>query len=327
MSNHLRYCPQHKKLRPCPHCALAAKPAQAPAVAVMDRPTAPSDASTSAETAQVTVDRLMETVDAAKTNEQVKQALHILSSPKSASAIRAAKWRENKKQQYPDFDRKEAERKAAERAEVERVQEIEETLRSNPVPLFVMKDAPQGQGLLVTGGYDSEQIEIVNAAHEEAETGRRVLPKGFGSRQIEKTPANELPTESEDSFAPKFKNPKEVRLLHQFIYENTRKSPMLVCVLCKEQIGTGKGDPGDSIAVGDSIAAGYNHFGSAHPDQFRNFLARLKGTACSEDHEGMVRRHGGGAAKVQCGRCRIILYKPPKKAPESRSDKTIKAAA
>jgi len=38
MSNHLRYCPQHKKLRPCPHCALAAKPAQVPPVAVMDPP-------------------------------------------------------------------------------------------------------------------------------------------------------------------------------------------------------------------------------------------------------------------------------------------------
>lgn len=318
MSSHLRHCPKHRKPLPCSHCALATKPVQT-AVAVMDPPTAPSDASTSAETAQITVDRLMEAVDAAKTNEQVKHALHILSSPKSASAIRGAKWREKQKQQDPGFDKKEAERKATERAEIERVQEIEETLRANPVPLFVMKDAPQGQGLLVTGGYDSEQIEVVSAAHE-AKTGRRVVPKGFGSHQIEKTPAKELPTESEDSFSPKFKNPKEVRLLHQFIYENTKKSPMLVCLSCKDQIGTGE-DPGEDIM------AGLLHFRHKHPDLYKILVGRLKGTACTEDHAGMVKRHGGGVLKVQCDRCRKILYKPPRKAPELRSDKTVKTAA
>src|SRR5258708_36165164 len=36
MSNHLRHCPKHKKPLPCAHCALAAKPAQVPAVAVME---------------------------------------------------------------------------------------------------------------------------------------------------------------------------------------------------------------------------------------------------------------------------------------------------
>jgi len=35
MSSHLRHCPKHRKPLPCSHCALAAKPAQAP-VAVMD---------------------------------------------------------------------------------------------------------------------------------------------------------------------------------------------------------------------------------------------------------------------------------------------------
>jgi hypothetical protein len=39
MSNHLRHCPKHRKRLPCAHCALTAKPTQAPpsvAVAVMD---------------------------------------------------------------------------------------------------------------------------------------------------------------------------------------------------------------------------------------------------------------------------------------------------
>jgi len=183
-----------------------------------------------------------------------------------------------------------------------------------------MKDAPQGQGLLVTGGYDSEQIEVVNAAHEEAKTGRHVVPKGFGSHQIEKTPASDLPKEVEDSFAPRFKNPREVRLLYQFIYENTKQSPMLVCLSCKDQIGTGE-DPGENNMTG------LLHFRQKHPDLYKIFVGRLKRTACTEDHEGMVRRHGGGTLKVQCKRCKKILYKPPKKANPPRSDKIIKTAA
>jgi hypothetical protein len=316
LSSHLRHRPKHRKPLPCVHCALTAKPAQA-TVVVMGLPIAPSDASTSVEIAQATVDRLMETVDAAKTNKQVKHALHILSSPKSASAIRGARWREKQKQQNPDFDKKEAERKAVERAEVDRVQQIENTLRSNPVPLFVMKDAPEGEGLLVTGEVDTAQLEKIEAAVIRKATGR-AKPKGH------EPDAKDTLKEFEDSFAPIFMNSKEVRLLHQFVYENTKKSsiknPMRVCVLCNEQIGTGA-DPGASVE------GGYHHLQNRHPEQFTNFLARLKNKGCTEDHEGMVRRHGGSIHKVQCGRCRKILWKPPKKAPEPRSDRTAKAAA
>jgi hypothetical protein len=303
---------------PAPAPEIVVEPVQV-TVITMDPPTALSDASTPAGTAQATVDRLMEAVDASKTNEQVKQALHILSSPKSASAIRGKKWREEQKQKNPQFIQQEAQRKTAERAEIDRVQQIEDTLRSNPDSPFTFM---VGGKPLKTGGYDSQKIEAVIAKAEEARTGRRVVRKGFGSHKIEKTPANELPQEFEDSFAPKFKNSGEVHLLHQFIYENTRKSPMLVCVLCKEQIATGKGDD-----LGDNIVAGYDHFKNTHPEQFQGFLARLKGSGCTEDHEGMVRRHGGGINKVQCGRCRKILWKPPKNAPEPRSDRPAKAAA
>lgn len=297
MSSHLRHCPKHRKPLPCPHCALIAKPVQAPTSEI------------AAEPGQVTV----VTMD----------------PPKSASAIRAAKWRAKQKQHDPDCEKKEAERKAEERAEVDRVQQIEDTLRSNPVPLFVMKNAPEGAGKIETGGYDIKKIDTVRTEQDRAKGGKSVFrapakavtPEGYGSSKIENTAPSNLPKEFQDSFAPKFKNPKEVRLLHQFIYENTRKSPMLVCVLCKEQIGTGKGNPGDNIA------AGYDHFRNAHPEQFSNFLGRLKGTACTEDHDGMVRRHGGGALKVQCKRCKKILYKPPKAKPEPRSDRIVRTAA
>jgi hypothetical protein len=259
----------------------------------------------------------METVDAAKTDDQVKQALHILASPKSAAAIRAAKWREEQNQKNPQFAQQEAKRKTAERAEIDRVQKIEDTLKSNPDPPFVMKNAPEGEGLLVTGEVNTAQLEKIEAAAIRKRTGR-VKPKGH------RPDAKDVLREFEDSFAPKFTNSKEVWLLHRFVYENTKKSsitnPMRICMLCNEQIGTG-------VDPGARIAAGYHHLQNRHPEQFQNFLARLKGSGCTEDHDGMVRRHGGGTLKVQCKRCKKILFKPPKKAPEPRSDTIVKAVA
>ena len=68
---------------------------------------------------------------------------------------------------------------------------------------------------------------------------------------------------------------------------------------------------------GENIMAGFLHFRDKHPDLYKILVGRLKRTACMEDHDGMVRRHGGGALKVQCGRCRKILYKPQRKVSES----------
>ena len=265
------------------------------------------------EPAQATVDRLMETVDAAKTDEEVKRALHILSSPKSASAIRGRRWREEQKKKNLQFAQQEAERKSAERAQVDRIQQIEDTLRSRPDPLFVMKDAPEGEGLLVTGEVDAAKLEKIEAAVIRKAAGR-VKPKGHGPE------GKDSLKEFDDSFAPKFRNPREVRLLHQFIYETTKKSPMLVCQSCNDQIGTGE-DPGESMM------AGVLHFRDKHPDLYKILVGRLKGTACTEDHEGMVRRYGGGTLKVQCKRCKKILYKPPKAKPGPRSDKAVRTAA
>lgn len=287
-SNHVRHCPRHRRPLPCAHCTLTQKLARVPPVAVAA----------------------------------------FEPSQKSESAIRAAKWRENQKQNNPQFAQQEAERKRKERAEIERVQTIEDTLRENPDPLFVMNDAPHGKGLLVTGECDSEKIAEIADKHQLSETGRRVTPKGWGTtgsgNNIDKTPANDLPQEFDDSFMKasfkKFRKPREVRILHQFISELTKKSPMLVCHLCEQQIAPGN-DPGENIE------AGFHHFRTEHPDQFQILLGRLKKTACTEDHEGIVRRHGGGTLPVKCGRCEKILWKPPKKPSKPRSDKTMEVAA
>jgi hypothetical protein len=229
---------------------------------------------------------------------------------KSSSAIRAAKWREKQKKRNPGFDKQEAERKRDERAEIDRIQQIEDTLRENPNPPFVLKDwlTETSSKVIVTGGYDSTKIEQVSSAHEQSRHGRRVKPKGYGSKNIENTTTGDLPVEFDSSFAEKWfkktKTPREVRVLHEFIRELTKKSPMLVCLLCKQQLAPGN-DPGDNIA------AGYLHFMNQHPESFKILYDRLRKIGCQEDHEGMARRYGNGTLPVHCGRCRNLLYKPP----------------
>jgi hypothetical protein len=226
----------------------------------------------------------------------------------TAAAIRAARWREKQKQADPDFAKHEADRKASERAETARLEEIDDTLKKNPSNRhnspFVMTEAPHGLGMLVTGGYGPNQIDFVAAAR--ATKGmRRVKPKGWGIG-IEKRKPNDLPLEFEDTFAPVFRKSKAVRILHQFIYENTKSSPMLVCLSCGDQIGSGE-DPGSNIE------AGYHHFRLRHPALFEIFATRLASKiGCPEDHDGMTKRHGGGTLRLECKRCRKLLYKPPK---------------
>src|SRR5262249_37139310 len=118
-------------------------------------------------------------------------------------------------------------------------------------------------------------------------------PAGQGSSDHDKdddSKPGELPKEFVDSFAPVFRNSKQVRILHQFIYENTTESPWLVCLKCKAQIGPGKNE----LEPGENIQRGFDHFRKQHPELFEVFEGRLNKTGCSEDHEGMVRRHGGG---------------------------------
>lgn len=280
----------------------------------------------------------------------------------TAAAIRAAKWREKQKQADPNFNQRQTERRASERAneraEADRIQEIEDTLKVNPSNdrnvLFLMSDAictpdgvpildsdgkpirqasgePGEKQLLITGGMSPEEISRAQDKTR-VKTGR-VTPNGFGSRQTEDTPANSLPKEFEDSFAPVFKRSKSVAALHRFVFENTKKVTMKntgtqivsivkgkkvthsgqtyatghrICLICQKQIGLGSD-------IGEDVEACFRHFEREHPEAFEILMGRINKTACSEDHDGMVRRHGGGDMKIQCKRCKKVLYKPPKK--------------
>lgn len=137
MSSHLRHCPKHRKPLPCSHCALMAKPALAPTPEIVTEPRPP--------------------------------AIVEMDPPKSASAIRAAKWREQHKQN-PEFNAKEAKRKKQERGQ----QKQDPVVWSRQHPEFpltldrlheqdkhgglYLTEAPRGKGKLIPYGA-SEQIE------------------------------------------------------------------------------------------------------------------------------------------------------------------------
>jgi hypothetical protein len=248
----------------------------------------------------------------------------------SASALRAARWRDKKKQENPEFNKKEAERKKDEREEAKWAPEVaaaQNSLRiaaikgeANKIPgrsSPVLNHGTDGERLKVTnesgkkvllevGGYGSAELE-----RKTKPESHRVTPKGYGSKAIEET--KKLPQEFEDSFAQmfaRFHRPKEVQVMQSFVRQNTRVSPMMVCLLCEKQIY-------HELEFG----AGFNHFHDEHPKEFERMMEQVKRAAkCPEDHTGMARRHGKGTEKLYCGRCRKLLYKPPRK---QRSDTAI----
>jgi hypothetical protein len=229
----------------------------------------------------------------------------------SASAIRGKKWRAEQKQKNPGFSKQEAERKAGERAETDRVEQIEEIVRSNPNPVFVMKDAPQGKGLLITGGYDNKQLDLIRKSN-------RVKPAGYGASDFDGK--KKIPIETQSTFAPKFPPDKLRSILRGFVCDNTcKKKGELVCALCDQVIGGGAVRPDFT----ERLEIGILHIEQQHQEQFQVFLKRLADPeACHEDHEGMVRRHGHGTRPVKCGKCKRLLWKPPRagKPKKPRSD-------
>src|SRR5437879_13634490 len=102
------------------------------------------------------------------------------------------------------------------------------------------------------------------------------------------------------------------------------KAGELVCALCNQVISRGAARPDFT----DRVGMGLLHIEQNHDEQFQVYLARLANpNACHEDHEGMVRRHSGGTLPVKCGKCKRILWKPPRaEKPKKRcSDRNVHA--
>jgi ribosomal protein S27AE len=257
---------------------------------------------------------------------QTPPAIAVAPAPKSPAAVRAQKFRERQKLQDPDFNKKEAERKETKREEAERRGLLGEALESGQFPVnlvalrkktgqgLFLEDAPQGLGRVVTGGYDSTKIGTVLSEQRRAKGGKsvftppakRTAPVGHGPDSVkEQAP-------STYSYFP----PKDVRVMHRFIQNCMDEKPMLVCLICGEQ-----------VAPEFSFKAGFNHLHDKHPDRFELMMERVKRAnetvkRCTNDHAGLIERHGKGARKLYCGKCRKLLYKPPR---PGRSDKPVEA--
>jgi hypothetical protein len=244
---------------------------------------------------------------------------------KRKAALRAAEWRE--KNDSAEFRAEEAMKKREHRKEVkdeqERVEAIEDALKQNPTNAlngpFVMTDAKRGTGLLVTGGYGAAKVSGVQDARglhanlegekvDEESHGRAGKPKGEGSKRHESKDATERDPQFDDQFVQRaffrFKNDKDVRVLRQFVYQNTftNKSKALACSICREEVSP-KGNPAEEVE------RSFQHFGERHPEAVALLMGKVAGTECLEDHGGIVRRHGG-SMPVKCGKCRKILWKP-----------------
>jgi hypothetical protein len=225
---------------------------------------------------------------------------------KLAAAVRAEKWRT--KHVTPAFKAARAksvrQRRANTKDQTQRIMQIEAIVKANPVPLFVMKDAPHGKGLLVTGGNDFEALEEMVQGQDNTKSHM-----GYGSESV----VDEDDKEFDDTFVElkflQYPTPKDVKLLHQFVYESTikQKNRALRCLKCKAEVSP-------SLSSQQDIELTYVHVFQHHPDVFQTWLTRLntKGGGCREDHSGMVERYATGTLPLVCGRCGKVLWKPPK---------------
>lgn len=212
--------------------------------------------------------------------------------PKSAAALRAQRYRERQKQQDPDFSKKEAERKQTERVESEREQQLEQALKSGLFPenlvalrkkdgFFFIKDAPQGIGKLVTGGYDTEKLAEVRAEHSRADGGKSVFRAPAKSSIPDGQGPDDLMT-PEHSQAYVYIAPKEIRAMRRFIQNMYNEKPMMVCLRCEEQ-----------TAPEFSFAAGFVHLQDKHPDQFEQMMVQVRSQIkhCTQDHDQLRKNY------------------------------------
>ena len=247
--------------------------------------------------------------------------------------LRAQKWREKRRQIDPDFKGKEKKRKQSERTETGRKQALNALLESGQHPTSVERLRTKNGPALsivnkyghkvspVSGGYDPEQIEKMQTEQKRVEGGNSIFtppakPKGEAKPDEDADSVKSAPRPSKF----KYLRPRDVKKMFALIEKHTTESPMMVCLVCREQ-----------IAPRFSFEQGYMHFYNTHAALYEDMVRQAQKTKqCPEDHAGMIARHGTGTRKLYCGKCGKLLYEPPKPPKQTepqtvRTDKTCEA--
>jgi len=239
----------------------------------------------------------------------------------SAAALKAKRWRENKKLADASFAKQEAERKRLERGVGKQKDEIEAILATNrdgaPPTLTVDSGdtAPRGSTKihLVGGGAEIDK-KIAGSSGQ-----RRIKPK--------KSPDDskyEEPVAGDEKRIWKKYSSKDGKNLRTFVYslltprEHSLKATEWMCLLCQVVI-TPKSIKG-TFFKGDTTeteSAMVPHVEQHHPEVFQSFLDKLKAPAkkvcLEEDHAKRIEiGRGRGNGDIRCGVCKKIIWRTPK---------------
>jgi hypothetical protein len=239
---------------------------------------------------------------------------------KSKAALRAERWREKQKTKDSGFGKKEAKRKADEREEEDRRAQIAGIVadsKANPDgPMLTVVDADGNRVRVISGGFGSRRVADTDDKAEQIEESdgtRRVTAAGAAPANYDADAEKHARREHETQFVLKafqyVRTPREVKAMKQFIYSNverySHKSELTVCSHCKSEL---------TPFPSEVPFRAFHHFHDAHPALFQTMMAKVKKAgekqACPEDHDGMIKRYAGDGMKVQCRRCRKILWRP-----------------
>jgi len=239
-----------------------------------------------------------------------------------ATAVKAKRWREQQKKLDPDFNRKQAERRKRQRDDTKRQEDLNRVLKSGdfPVEVGALRNK-NGPPLSVTHG---PNISVVGNAKTLADMRAQSISEHGGLDPISgvslakaTTPEGAGPDVDEAVSSPEprevytYMPPREVRAMRNFIRGQVRTKNdgegVMICLRCDKE-----------IAPSFEFESGFVHLHDEHPELFEQMIGRVKlalqsKKKCSEqDHAALIQQHGHGTRRVQCKRCRKVIWKPPK---------------